>query len=148
MAEQWRVEEEADQELRERRAAKVREVWRKHLSVPTPPSQMMRWRVRLYCGHIVETRRHCSMEQPTMHGSSSMVCTECGKKPAHIVAYEPLGFLDQRPVPPAPAAPPRRPTRAQLERRIAELEAQLAATRSGDQSSTHHNADPSRHPGK
>jgi hypothetical protein len=108
----------------------------------------MRWRVRLYCGHIVETLVHCSMERPTMHGSSSMVCPECGIDPAYKVAYEPLGFLDQRPVPPAPAAPPRRPTRAQLERRVAELEAQLAATVSSDRSSTHDNADPSRHTGK
>lgn len=93
----------------------------------------MRWRVRLYCGHIVETKRHYTYEEPTRAGCSSMACPDCGKDPSRVVAYEPLGFADQRPVPP-PA--PRRPTRTQLERRIRDLEAQLARHRGdGDQGS-------------
>jgi hypothetical protein len=124
MAQQWRAEEEADPELRIRRLAGVRKVYEEFLSVPVPDCDLMRWRVRLYCGHITVTRRHHTIEDPKLHGSSSMKCPECGKNPSHIVAYEPLGFVDQRPVPP-PA--PRRPTRAQLERRIAELEAELEA---------------------
>lgn len=61
------------------------------LSQPTPDSQIMRWRVRLFCGHIVEARRHFEMKRPTDHGCSSQLCPECGMDPAAIVAYEPLG---------------------------------------------------------
>lgn len=129
MAAQWRAEEEADPALREAQRANVEDVIKRFLSTPVPASQLMRWRVRLYCGHIAETRRHCTIDDPTLHGSSSMRCPECRKDPSSIVAYEPIGFADQRPVP--SAAPPR-PTRAQLERRVRDLEAELATLRGGE----------------
>jgi hypothetical protein len=62
------------------------------------------------------------MTNPTMHGSSSQQCPECGKDPSSIVAYEPIGLVAEPPVTAEPSTVARRPTRAQLERRIQELE--------------------------
>jgi len=52
------------------------------LSQPTPDWQILRWRVRLFCGHIVEACRHYEMKRPTDHGCSSERCPECGMDPA------------------------------------------------------------------
>ena len=91
------------------------------LARKTPDHQVMRWRFRLYCGHIVIRTRHANMECPTMHGSSSQAYPECGMDPASIVAYEPIGLVQQ----PAPtSSPPPRPTRRQLEQRVRELESE------------------------
>jgi hypothetical protein len=95
------------------------------LSRKTPDHQLMQWRLRLYCGHIVIGTRHAEMTHPTLHGCASQRCPECGKDPSTIVAYEPIGLIAEPPAgipPPAPAV--RRPTRAQLERRLRELEAE------------------------
>jgi hypothetical protein len=125
-AAEWRAEEAADPELREARNKSVRHAWDIINASTTPDYQLMRWRVRLYCGHIVETRRHCEVEQPKAHGSSSMRCPDCGMDPAAIVAYEPIGTLGK---PPAvvTAPQPKRPTRKALEERVAQLEAELVA---------------------
>jgi hypothetical protein len=131
MSQKWREEEAADPGLRERRTAHARHVWETFFRVPTPDRDLTRWRVRLYCGHITETRRHRTMDHPTLHGSSSMLCPECGKDPARIVAYESLGSLDGQPASPSTAPVPSRRTRAQLEQRIEQLEAELAAARRG-----------------
>ncbi|MCK9928833.1 hypothetical protein MXD62_16885 [Frankia sp. Mgl5] len=131
LAEQWRAEEAADPVLRAGRQAAVEQALKILFEARTPDHDLMRWRVRLYCGHITETQRHAETARPTMHGSSSMKCPECSKDPSTIVAYEPIGFADQRPVPP-PAL--KRPTRAQLERRLAELEAEVGDLRSKDSS--------------
>jgi hypothetical protein len=56
-------------------------------------TKLMRWRVRLYCGHIVETERHREFRRPTDAGSGSMRCPVCGLDPAAIVAYEPVGIV-------------------------------------------------------
>lgn len=128
LASQWPAEEDADPALRVARQARVQEVWDRFLSVPTPDHQLMRWRVRLYCGHITETRRHCESAEPRAHGSSSMRCPECQRDPCYIVAYEPLGLVAETPGRTVPPTPPR-PTRAQLERRVRELEAELAGLR-------------------
>lgn len=126
---EWRDEELQDPVLARKRSERVRETLRRFMQSPTPDHMIMRWRVRLYCGDIVETTRHSENEEPTRHGSSSMQCPTCGMNPARIVGYEPIGLRAQ---PPMRAAQPkiattRRPTRQQLEHRIAELEAQLAA---------------------
>ncbi|MFG2213064.1 hypothetical protein [Streptomyces sp. NPDC048638] len=118
------AEERADPALKERRDKAADRALKSLLSYKTPDHEIMRWRVRLYCGHIVETRRHRENSNPTLHGSSSMRCPECGKEPSAIVAFEPLGLAGESPgaskVVPAP--PPKRLTRAQLERRVAALE--------------------------
>jgi hypothetical protein len=94
------------------------------LSQPTPDSQIMRWRVRLFCGHIVEARRHYEMKRPTDHGCSSQRCPECGMDPAAIVAYEPLG-LAAEPV----AVPVAQRPRGRSSRSKAELQAENARLR-------------------
>jgi hypothetical protein len=60
---------------------------------PHRGTKLLRWRVRLYCGHIVETERHRDYRRPTDAGSSSMRCPVCGLDPAAIVAHEPLGIV-------------------------------------------------------
>ncbi|MER6356676.1 hypothetical protein N8I84_19735 [Streptomyces cynarae] len=97
----------------------------------TAEREIMRWRVRLYCGHIVETRRHCENRKPTLHGSSSMQCPECGKDPSAIVAFEPIGLAGEprSPVKPAPSSRPKRLTRTELERRVAALEKEIERLR-------------------
>jgi hypothetical protein len=91
--------------------------------------ELMRWRVRLYCGHIVETRRHYTFAQPTEAASSSMRCPDCDSDPASIVAFEPVGLVEPQNVPAAASPQARQPSRAELQRRLRDLEAQLAAAR-------------------
>ncbi|MFE2723285.1 hypothetical protein [Kitasatospora sp. NPDC059327] len=125
--EKWQAEEEADPKLREQRNAHRKKGLEMLGAFKNPDHQIMRWRVRLYCGHIVEKKRHCTMANPRMHGSSSMRCPDCGKDPSDIVAYEPLGLVAEPPnprKPPAQAPKSNRLTRTQLEQRIAALEAE------------------------
>jgi hypothetical protein len=56
---------------------------------------------------------------------------KCGKDPARIVAYEPIGLVAERPekeIPPRPS-PPKPLSRKQLEAHVAELEAELEVER-------------------
>ncbi|MFB9585043.1 hypothetical protein OG590_17085 [Streptomyces goshikiensis] len=116
----------ADPEMAARRHQAFENAWKLMQSFKKADHEIMRWRVRLYCGHIAETRRHYESCNPTLHGSSSMDCPECGKESSVIVAFEPIGLVGE---PPAAAReelaappPPKRPSRAELERRIAQLE--------------------------
>jgi len=71
-----------------RRAA---EVVRTILSRPTPRTELMRWSLRLYCGHIVERsshRRHLTVHDAFLADRAYEVC---GISPATIVAAVPLG---------------------------------------------------------
>lgn len=116
----------ADPERAERRRVCFENAWKLLQSFKTPDHEIMRWRVRLYCGHIAETRRHSEVTTLTRHSPTSMTCPECGKDPAEIVAFEPIGLVGEPPPSPepvpAPVTPPKKPTRAQLERRVAALE--------------------------
>lgn len=125
----WRKEEAQDPVLARQRAERVQDTLHRFMLSPTPDHMLMRWRVRLFCGDIVETTRHSENEEPTRHGSSSMRCPTCGMDPARIVGYEPLGLKAELPTKARSTKPvtTRRPTRKQLEDRIVELEAQLAA---------------------
>ncbi|MEX2982810.1 hypothetical protein [Streptomyces sp. C36] len=126
-AAEWRAAEAADPELKQRADARRQEVLELMLSFKNPDHEIMRWRVRLYCGHITETQRHCENDEPTKHGSSSMRCPECGKDPARIVAYEPIGLAAEPPRARSGTVAPtrqRKPSRVELERRVAELEAE------------------------
>jgi hypothetical protein len=109
-AAKWEAEETADPELRETRRKTIERARNMLFTFASQTHDygLMRWRVRLYCGHIVETRRHCTIDAPTRHGSSSMPCRECGMDPAQIVAYEPLGMAAKPPW----ATAPRRPHQA------------------------------------
>lgn len=122
LAEEWRAEDAADPELKEARQRNVDRAWEMLRALRTPDSQIVRWRVRLYCGHIAETQRHCEVEQPKAHGASSMRCPDCGMNPALIVAYEPIGLL----APTEGAFAGRQPltpkSRRALQRRLAKIE--------------------------
>lgn len=124
LGEQWRAEELADPHLRERRLVNVRRAWKIMDASEPDASKIMRWRVQLYCGHIVATTRHIENAEPTIHGSSSAHCSVCGKNPARMVPFEPIGPLGQSPnrdgnVPGSQLA--RQPSRKQLEDRITQL---------------------------
>ncbi|CAI7978112.1 conserved hypothetical protein [Frankia sp. Hr75.2] len=136
-----KAEEAADPVLKAHRDEVARRAMAMIARWHTPDHELMRWRVRLYCGHIVETRRHAESARPTFAGASSMKCPECGKDPSDIVAFEPLGLLAEPPKPQEPAVPPapKRPTRAQLERRLAELEAEVDNLRQRSNTSNHGN---------
>ncbi|MFG2410614.1 hypothetical protein [Streptomyces goshikiensis] len=117
----------ADPEMAARRRQAFENAWKLMQSFKKADHEIMRWRVRLYCGHITETRRHRESCNPTLHGSSSsMDCPECGKESSVIVAFEPIGLVGEPPAPVREALaappPPKRLTRAELERRIAQLE--------------------------
>lgn len=122
----WRAEELADPKLGAARNENIRRAWHLITASPTPGYQIMRWRVRLYCGHIVETHRNNEVDQPRAHGAASMRCPECQLDPACIVAYEPLGMLAKPPNLPTVVRQPDRPTRKALEIRVAALQAEVA----------------------
>ena len=98
------------------------------LRTPTPDHELMEWQLRLYCGHTVERRAHASHKTVHAAFTGSTSCVECGCDPAIIIDARALG---QAASPPGLNARPtatavRKPTRAALEKRIAELEAEVA----------------------
>ncbi|MBL1118243.1 hypothetical protein JK364_38595 [Streptomyces sp. 110] len=125
----------ADPAMAERRRQAFEGAWKLLQSFKKQDHEIMRWRVRLYCGHIIETETHCSYTDPVSAGASSRRCPECREERSTIVAYEPVGLLAEPPEPaPAPPPPPKAPTRAELERRVKELEKEnerLRAKRGG-----------------
>ncbi len=95
------------------------------LMTPTARHELMVWRLRLYCGHTVERTAHRT--HMTVHSAfcGSVRCAECGCDPATVVDARAVG-LAEAPAHPEPVPAARKPTRAALERRIAELEAEVA----------------------
>ncbi|MFE7611638.1 hypothetical protein [Streptomyces celluloflavus] len=94
-----------------------------------PPWEYMRWRVLRYCGHIQEVERHRRETRPD-RGSQDKCCSECGKAPAVIVAFEVIGPVAE------PPAAPREKSRNMVSRRgrmgrrtKTELEAENSALR-------------------
>jgi len=103
---------------------------RRILSRPTRPGELMRWRLRLYCGHVVEKRAHYS--HTTLHAAFTgrARCPQCGLDPATIVDGRAIG-LQAEPAPRTPGnmAVPARPTKSRLESRVRELEAEITQLR-------------------
>lgn len=97
------------------------------LSRPTPKHELMRWRLRLFCGHVVTRTAHYT--HTTVHGAftGSTRCTECDVDPATIIAAEAIGLVEQRPG----VKPAARSTddRSRLERAILRHERELARLR-------------------
>jgi hypothetical protein len=92
------------------------EIWRLLPSSP-PPRDLMRWRVRLYCGHVVERKAH---RTHTTIGSALDVgsaCPTCGLDPATIVAGVPLGLTSDSTNP--------QPASAKLEAELARVSRRL-----------------------
>ena len=54
-----------------------------------PNTPQMRWRARLFCGHIVELSRTATSEIPTRN-SPEHECSSCDSSIQVIVAYEPI----------------------------------------------------------
>lgn len=109
-----------------------RETISKAFSTRTPPQQLMKWRLRLFCGHVVERTAH--YKHKTLHNAfmSGDSCPECGLDPAVIVDGEAVGLLEQpagaqRHEPSTgEATRARKPTKADLEARVRELEGEVA----------------------
>lgn len=107
------------------------------LGAPKPPHELVRWRLRLYCGHVVEKRSHFT--HTTLHSAftASTLCDQCGLDPATIVDGEAIGLVEEPPGAPKGmhAAPtrrstaPRKPTRAELEAKVRKLEAEVERLR-------------------
>lgn len=60
-----------------------------------PPSELMRWRLRLYCGHVVERTAHRTRQTVHAAFTGSLRCPTCGLDPATIIAAAPLGLLSE-----------------------------------------------------
>lgn len=54
------------------------------LGRPTPPNELMRWKLRLYCGHVIERAAHYTHK--TLHAAfAGSTSPECGLDPATII---------------------------------------------------------------
>lgn len=84
-----------------------------------PRSNLMRWRLRLYCGHVIE--RTARRENKTIHEAfaGECPCPTCGLHPSIIIAATPLGLAE-------PEQPHTTDTGA-LERELARLEKRISA---------------------
>lgn len=69
-----------------------RETIARLLGRPTPPNELMRWKLRLYCGHVIERTAHYTHK--TLHAAfaGSTSCPECGLDPATIIDGEAIGL--------------------------------------------------------
>lgn len=95
------------------------------MGTPNPAHELMIWRLRLYCGHTVERRAHRSHKTVHSAFTGAVKCPECGLDPSTVIDARTMGLA--APSLHAPAAPVvRKPPRAVLERRIEELEAEVA----------------------
>jgi hypothetical protein len=105
------------------------------LSHATPAHELMLWRLRLYCGHLVERSAHFTHK--TVHAAfmASTSCPDCGLGPATIVAAEAIGLVSEPPHPieRKPVAPRRAKQIEQLiarrEREIMQLREELRGLR-------------------
>jgi hypothetical protein len=63
----------------------------------TAPHELMRWRLRLFCGHSVERQAHVSHK--TLHAafSGSVTCSTCGMNPATVVDGAAVGLTGEPP---------------------------------------------------
>lgn len=94
----------------------------------TPDHMLMRWRLRLFCGHVVERTAHREYTTVERAFTVSPRCPECGLDPASIVAARPLGLVSEPPPPPDPTAEQRAKAERDLERarrEVARLEKKL-----------------------
>lgn len=88
----------------------------------------MRWSLRLYCGHVVERTAHLSYTDAERAFTMNSRCPECGLDPATIVDARAMGLLaEPQRVRRTTARSSPRTTKAALEKRVADLEAELAA---------------------
>lgn len=67
------------------------------LSNPPPDHMLMRWRLRLFCGHVVEETAHADHKDVARAFGGTRCCSECAQDPVVIVAARPLGLKGKRP---------------------------------------------------
>jgi len=99
-------------------------VLRDLLSATRYPHTQMRWRLRLYCGHVCERTAHrenISAER-AFHG---VQCPECGLD-GIVIDAEPLGLAGE---PPTYGAPPKPPNRQALRAKLRAAEAEVRRLR-------------------
>lgn len=91
-----------------------------------PRAEQMTWRLRLFCGHTVVRSAHASHR--TIHGAfmGGVSCPECGLDPATIIDGEAIGLVESSPLAvTAKSVRSGKPTKAELEARVRELEAEV-----------------------
>lgn len=98
------------------------------------PHELMRWRLRLYCGHVVERTAHYTHKNMHSAFTGTTSCRECGLDPATIVDGQAMGLAGEVPGVPKARTPtdrrqPAKRTRVELEARVLELEAELEKLR-------------------
>lgn len=103
------------------------------LGKPKEPHELMVWRLRLFCGHVVERRAHYTHRTVHAAFTGSVSCPECGLNPAVIIDGEAIGLAGEPPSAPrrktTPSSPQVKPTKAQLAARVRELEAEVERLR-------------------
>ncbi len=97
---------------------------------PTPDHDLVRWKLRLFCGHVTERRSHKTYRSASDAFGGGTTCDECGLYPATVVDALPLGPVEVKS--PKPSGAASRPTRSQLETRVRQLEAEVEALRGRD----------------
>jgi hypothetical protein len=81
---------------------------------PRPP--LMRWRLRLFCGHVIETTAHTDHKRcPDLHRP----CPECSRDPVVVIAARPVG-LDAPASSAESEVSPRRRARSSIKRDLAQ----------------------------
>jgi hypothetical protein len=97
------------------------------LSRPTPRHDLIEWRLRIFCGHVVTRTAHHT--HTTVHAAftGSVKCGECGLDPATIIAAEAIGRLE--PHRSEASSRPRSLDRQRIEAEIARHERAVARLR-------------------
>ncbi len=90
-----------------------------------PESDLVEWRLRLFCGHVVTRRSHHTNTTVHMAFTGNVPCPECGLDPATIVAAEALRRLEPDP----PPKPSRTRDVASIRRAIARHEREIEKLR-------------------
>lgn len=98
------------------------------MSHETPPSDLVEWRLRLFCGHEIARTSHHTHTAVQSAFMGGIACPECGLDPATLIAAQAVRRLEPDPAPmqrPTPAEDSFRRAIERHEREIKKLSAQL-----------------------
>ena len=100
------------------------------LGTPAPPHDLMRWRLRLFCGHVTERQSHITHRTVQAAFSGAIICPDCGLEPASIIDAVAVGPVGEPETPRGVCRPSSaKASRAHLEARVRELEAEVERLR-------------------